>query len=41
MYALDLAIEDTVRIYGFAGGPLEPIGKLQLGLAFSLQEGVS
>src|SRR5207253_4550624 len=37
--ALDLAIKDTVRVYRFAGRPLEPIGKLRLGLAFRLEKG--
>ena len=39
--ALDLAIEDAVRVYRFAGRPLEPIGKLRLGLAFGLEKGVT
>src|SRR5262245_64388429 len=33
MDALDLAIEDAVWVYRFAGCPLEPVGKLRLGFA--------
>src|SRR6476646_8052197 len=38
MNTLDLAIEDAVWIYGLAGGPSEPVGKLPLGLALRLAE---
>src|SRR5690349_17816539 len=36
MYAFDLTIEDTVRVYFLTGGPREPIDKVQLRLAFSV-----
>src|SRR5262249_36048245 len=36
--ALNLAIEDAIRVHRLAGCPLEPIGKLRLGLAFGLTE---
>ena len=41
MDALDLAIEDGVRIHDLAGRRLEPVGKLQLGLALGLAERVA
>ena len=40
MDALDLAVEDGVRVYRLAGGRFEPIGKLHFGLALGLAEGV-
>ena len=39
--ALDLAIEDAVRVHRFAGSALEPIGKFRLGLALGLAEVVA
>ena len=39
--ALDLAIEDGVRVHRLTGGRLEPVGKLRLGFALGLAEGVA
>src|SRR5262249_15183412 len=41
MDALDLAIEDAIGVYRLAGCPLEPVGKLRLGFALSLEKGVA
>ena len=36
--ALDLAVEDGVRVHRLPDGRLEPIGELQLGLPFCLEK---
>src|SRR5258708_27665092 len=41
MNTLDLAIEDAIRVHDLPGGLFEPLGKLPLGLALCLAEGIA
>jgi hypothetical protein len=38
MYSLNLTIKNGVGVYDLTCGPLEPIDKIELGLAFSFQK---